>query len=151
MVIPEFSRRRVLATGALGAVAALLPPTVPAMADEADDLAHRLMGPFVAKEGKVHLKIKEVAESGANEPVGVVVDSPMTPADHVRAIHILAEGNPSPVVASWYLTPRSGRAEVNFRMRLAKSQVVRAYAVTSDGSVWVARQDVKVAIGGCGG
>ena len=151
MVIPEFNRRRVLATGALGAAAALLPSAPPAMADEVDELARRLMGPFVAKEGKVQLKIKEIAESGASEPVGVVVNSPMTPADHVRAIHILAEGNPSPVVASWYLTPRMGRAEVNFRIRLAKTQVVRAYAVLSDGSVWVTRQEVKVTIGGCGG
>ena len=55
------------------------------------------------------------------------------------------------MVASWYLTPRSGRAEVSFRMRLAKTQVVRAYAVTSDGQVWLARQEVKVTIGGCGG
>ncbi|TAN56569.1 MAG: thiosulfate oxidation carrier protein SoxY [Magnetospirillum sp.] len=146
--MPEFSRRQVLAAGA---AAAILPPLAPAIADEADEAVRRLIGPFSAKEGKVHLKIKEVAESGTNEPVGVVVDSPMTPADHVKAIHVVAEGNPYPVVASWYLTPRSGRAEVNFRMRLAKTQVVRAYAVTSDGSVWVDRQEVKVAIGGCGG
>ena len=148
MVIPVISRRRLLVASA---AVALLPPLAPAWADEADDLARQLMGPFNAKTGKVHLKLKEIAESGANEPIGVVVDSPMTADDHVKAIHVLAEGNPYPVVASWYLTPRSGRAEVNFRMRLAKSQVVRAYAVTSDGSVWVARQDVKVSIGGCGG
>lgn len=147
------SRRRMLAAGATAATVAALAPFAPARADiqETDALARQLMGPFTAKDGKVHLKIKETAESGANEPVGVVVDSPMTPADHVKAIHILAEGNPYPVVASWYLTPRSGRAEVNFRMRLAKTQFIRAYAVTSDGSVWVDRQEVKVTIGGCGG
>ena len=147
MGIPDISRRHLLA---MGAAAAMLPP-LPAWADEADELARSLMGPFSAKEGKVRLKIKEIAESGANEPIGISVDSPMTPADHVTAIHVLAEGNPYPVVASWYLTPRSGRAEVNFRMRLAKTQVVRAYAVTSDGQVWLARQEVKVSIGGCGG
>jgi sulfur-oxidizing protein SoxY len=147
MVVPDISRRHLLAMGA----AAAMMPSLPAQADEADELARRLMGPFSAKEGKVHLKIKEIAESGANEPIGITVDSPMTPADHVKAIHVLAEGNPYPVVASWYLTPRSGRAEVNFRMRLAKTQVVRAYAVTSDGQVWLARQEVKVSIGGCGG
>ena len=147
MVVPDISRRHLLAMGA----AATLLPSRPARADEADELARRLMGPFSAKDGKVHLKIKEIAESGANEPIGISVDSPMTPADHVKAIHVLAEGNPYPVVASWYLTPRSGKAEVNFRMRLAKTQVVRAYAVTSDGQVWLARQEVKVSIGGCGG
>jgi sulfur-oxidizing protein SoxY len=147
VVFPEFSRRRLLAAGA---AAAILPPLSAVRAEEADDIARRLIGPFTAREGRVHLKIKDIAESGANEPIGVTVDSPMTPDDYVKAIHVLAEANPYPVVASWYLTPRSGRAEVNFRMRLAKTQVVRAYAVTSDGSVWVARQDVTVAIGGCG-
>jgi len=150
-MIAGFSRRRLLAVGAGGVGAALLPPLAPAQAQEADTLARQLMGAFTAREGKVHLKIKEIAESGANEPIGVMVDSPMTATDHVTAIHVLAEGNPYPVVASWYLTPRSGRAEVNFRMRLAKTQVVRAYAVISDGAVWEARQEVKVSIGGCGG
>ncbi len=145
------SRRHLLAAGAAAAAASALPNPALAEPQEADQLARKLMGPVTAKEGRVQLKIKDVAESGANEPVGVVVDSPMTPADHVKAIHVLAEGNPYPVVASWYLTPRSGRAEVNFRMRLAKTQVVRAYAVLSDGSVWMARQEVKVTIGGCGG
>lgn len=147
------SRRRMLAAGALGASAIALAPFTPARAQapDTDELARQLMGRFTAREGKVHLKIKETAESGANEPIGVVVDSPMTPNDHVKAIHVLAEGNPYPVVASWYLTPRSGRAEVHFRMRLAKTQFVRAYAVTSDGSVWLDRQEVKVTIGGCGG
>ena len=145
------SRRSVLASGAAAAAALTVSAPHPAAAQEADDLARQLMGEFKAKDGKVRLKIKEVAESGANEPVGVSVDSPMLPNDHVKAIHVLAEGNPYPVVASWYLTPRSGRAEVSFRMRLAKTQVVRAYAVTSDGQVWLARQEVKVTIGGCGG
>jgi sulfur-oxidizing protein SoxY len=151
------SRRGLLAAGVVATAAAGLPSrraaAAPAAAatPEADELARRLVGNVPIKEGRVHLKMKEVAESGANEPIGVVVDSPMTAADHVKAIHVLAEANPYPVVASWYLTLRSGRAEVNFRTRLAKTQVVRAYAVMSDGSVWVGRQEVKVTIGGCGG
>ncbi|MBI3444847.1 MAG: thiosulfate oxidation carrier protein SoxY [Magnetospirillum sp.] len=145
------SRRSVLASGAAAAAALTLSAPRPAAAQEVDELVRSLMGDVKAKEGKVRLKIKEVAESGANEPVGVSVDSPMLANDYIKAIHVLAEGNPYPVVASWTLTPRSGRAEVNFRMRLAKTQVVRAYAVASDGQVWVGKQEVKVTIGGCGG
>lgn len=145
------SRRHLLASGVAVAAASALAAPALAEPQDVDGHARKLMGQFTAKEGRVHLKIKDVAESGANEPIGVTVDSPMTPADHVKAIHVLAEGNPYPVVASWYLTPRMGRAEVNFRIRLAKTQVVRAYAVLSDGSVWVTRQEVKVTIGGCGG
>jgi len=145
------NRRAVLAgTAALAATAGLAAPA-PARAQEVDELARKLMGPFKAKEGKLRLKMRDVAASGASEPITVSMDSPMTTADHVKAIHVLAEGNPYPVVSSWYLTPRSGRAEISFRMRLAKTQTVRAYAVTSDGEVWIARQDVTVTIGGCGG
>jgi sulfur-oxidizing protein SoxY len=147
----KLNRRAVLAwTAAMAATAGLSVPA-PAEAQEVDDLARKLMGPFKAKDGKVKLKMRDVAASGASEPITVSVDSPMTAADHVKAIHVLAEGNPYPVVSSWYLTPRSGRAEISFRMRLAKTQTVRAYAVTSDGEVWLARQDVTVTIGGCGG
>ncbi|WP_237051339.1 thiosulfate oxidation carrier protein SoxY [Magnetospirillum sp. ME-1] len=145
------NRRAVLAGTAMAAASAGLGFPAPAAAQEADELARKLMGPFKARDGKVRLKMRDVAASGANEPITVTVDSPMTAADHVKAIHVLAEGNPYPVVSSWYLTPRSGRAEVSFRMRLAKTQTVRAYAVTSDGEVWIARQEVTVTIGGCGG
>lgn len=145
----RLNRRALLAGTAAAAATAGL--SAPALAQEADELARKLMGPFKAKDGKVRLKMRDVAASGASEPITVTVDSPMTAADHVKAIHVLAEGNPYPVVSSWHLTPRSGRAEVSFRMRLAKTQTVRAYAVTSDGEVWIARQEVTVTIGGCGG
>ncbi len=145
------NRRKILASGAAGMAALALAPDVLAQVGEADELARQLMGKFTPKDGKIRIKLKDVAESGANEPIGITVDSPMTPADHIKAIHVLAEANPFPVVASWYFSPRSGRAEVNFRMRLAKTQSVRAYAVASDGTVWMTRQEVKVTIGGCGG
>jgi len=149
--VQGWSRRDVLAVAGAGAVAVAAPRTARATPQEADDLVKKLVGGAAAKEGKVQLKLKDVAESGAAEAVAVAVDSPMTAADHVKAIHVVAEGNPAPGVSSWFLTPRSGKAEVAFRMRLAKTQVVRAYAVMSDGSVWTAKQEIKVTTGGCGG
>lgn len=149
----SLNRRAVMAGGAAVVAAAGLAAPAPARADarEADELARKLMGPFKAKEGRIRLKMRDMAASGAAEPITVSVESPMTPADYVKTIHVLAEGNPYPVIASWTLTPRSGRAEVSFRMRLAKTQTVRAYAVTSDGEVWLAKHDITVTIGGCGG
>jgi sulfur-oxidizing protein SoxY len=146
-----WSRRTVLSAAGAGALAVMAPKRSGATPQEADDLAKKLIGGQAPQDGKVQLKIKDVAESGAAEPITVSVDSPMTEADHVKAIHVLADGNPFPGVSSWFFTPLSGKAEVSFRMRLAKTQVVRAYAVMSDGSVWSARQEVKVTIGGCGG
>ncbi|WP_249209153.1 thiosulfate oxidation carrier protein SoxY [Magnetospirillum sulfuroxidans] len=146
-----WARRDLLVAAGAGAVALALPGAVQATPQEADAFTRKMIGAANPKTGKIQLVVKDVAESGANEPVRVVVDSPMTAADHVKAIHVIADGNPFPGVSSWFLTPKSGKAEVAFRMRLAKTQMVRAYAVMSDGSVWQTSQEVKVTIGGCGG
>lgn len=146
----EFGRRDFLAVAGAGMVAAtMLPKTAAASPQDADDLVKKLIGGATAKDGKVKLVLKDVAESGGSEPIAVSVDSPMTDADHVKAIHIVSEGNPTAGVSSWHFTPRSGKAEVAFRMRLAKTQTVRAYAVMSDGSVYLAQREIKVTVGGC--
>ena len=75
----------------------------------------------------------------------------MTAENHVKAVHLMADGNPSPEVISFKFTPQSGRAEASTRMRLAQTQNVIAFAEMSDGSVYRAAQPVKVTIGGCGG
>lgn len=148
----ELTRRDFIAAAGAGAVAmAALPGLAHATPQEVDEFVRKVIGVAPAKEGKVQLRIKDVAESGASEPIAVTVDTPQTAADHVKAIHVVADGNPLPGVSSWFLTPRSGKAEVAFRMRLAKTQTVRAYAVMNDGSVWMTKQEVKVTIGGCGG
>lgn len=138
-----------MAAAAVAGLAATMPFPALATPAEADDFAKKLLGNAQPKEGRVKLILKDVAESGSAEPITVAVDSPMSAADHVKAIHVVADGNPYPGVASWYFTPRSGKAEVSFRMRLAKTQVVRVYAVMSDGQVFVARQETKVTVGGC--
>jgi sulfur-oxidizing protein SoxY len=101
--------------------------------------------------GPLRLDLPDVAENGQAVPLGVEADSPMTAADHVKAIHILAENNPLPNVASFYFTPASAKAAVAIRMRLAETQVVVAIAETSTGALWRAEKLVKVTVGGCGG
>jgi len=51
-----------------------------------------------------------VDENGNSVPMRVKIASPMTADDHVRAIHIFAERNPRPHVATFHLGPQSGRA-----------------------------------------
>ncbi len=69
-------------------------------------------------------------------PLTVAVESPMTAADHVKAIAVFNEKNPQPHVALFHLGPRSGRARVATRIRLANSQKLVAIAEMSDGSFW---------------
>jgi sulfur-oxidizing protein SoxY len=152
----DFDRRAVLAMGGAGALAvaglaALGGRPAKAAAADSDAAIKKLVGNAPIKEGKVTLKLPQIAENGNTVPFSVVVDSPMTDKDHVKAIHVFADGNPSPGVASFTLGPRAGKAEISMRMRLAQTQDIRAVAVMSDGQVFMAKQEIKVTIGGCGG
>jgi sulfur-oxidizing protein SoxY len=82
----------------------------------------KLVGEGKPSEGKFVLELPEIAENGNTVPFTVSVESPMTDKDHVRAIHIIATANPQPGVATFRLTPLSGKAAVSSRMRLARTQ-----------------------------
>ncbi|EME70614.1 sulfur oxidation protein SoxY [Paramagnetospirillum caucaseum] len=152
MPSPQSPRRRalILALPAAGCALALAPGAALASRAEADEAALRLTGGARPKDGKVRLKLPEIADSGATVPFTVSVDHPMAPDNYVKAIHVLAHDNPAPQVASFHFTP-TGKAEVSGRLRLARSQEVRAVALLSDGSAWETRREVKVTVGGCGG
>jgi len=122
-----------------------------ASAESAAAYLSKVTGGAMAKEGKITLKLPEIAENGATVPITISVDSPMSDSDYVKSLHVVAEGNPSPEVVSFNMSPGMGKAEVSTRVRLGKTQNVRAVAIMSDGSVYSAAKQVKVTIGGCGG
>jgi sulfur-oxidizing protein SoxY len=101
------------------------------------------------REGRVTLDIAPLVENGNVVPVHVSVTSPMTASDHVRRIALFTSRNPQPEVLVAHLGPRSGRAEVATRMRLATSQQVLAVAELSDGSFWRQGIDVIVTLAAC--
>ncbi len=103
------------------------------------------------KDGKVTIKAPEIAENGNAVPVTVSVDGEMTEKSFVKAIHVAADGNPNPGVATFAFSPASGKAEVQMRVRMAQTQKIVAVAEMNDGSLFVASREVKVTIGGCGG
>jgi len=94
--------------------------------------------------GRVVVDTPTLADNGHSVPLRIAVESPMTAADHVRRITILAERNPRPVVASYVLGPHSGRAEIVTRIRVADIQDVIAVAELSDGSFWMGSAHVIV-------
>jgi sulfur-oxidizing protein SoxY len=109
-------------------------------------------GGKMASESKlITLEMPEIAENGNTVPLSISVESPMTPDSYVKRVIIISEGNPRPEVATFNFSPLSGVAEASTRMRLAKTQNVIAIAELSDGSLHMAKRQVKVTIGGCGG
>ena len=109
----------------------------------------QIVGEAALRQHKVMLDVPPLVENGNVVPLTVSVDSPMTDADHVKAIYIVNEKNPQPHVISVTLGPRAGRASLSTRIKLADSQQVVALAEMSDGSFWSEAADVIVTIAAC--
>ncbi|MEJ1161991.1 thiosulfate oxidation carrier protein SoxY [Prosthecomicrobium sp. N25] len=148
----RWTRRQTLAAGAIAAFAAALAPRL-ALATEADVAGElkKLYGDKSFAEGRIKLDIPQIAENGLVVPLNIDVESPMTEADHVKAVHVFADGNPLPQVLTYQFTPESGKASASTRIRLAQTQNVICVAEMSDGKLFTAKANVKVTIGGCGG
>lgn len=97
----------------------------------------------------IDVELPQIAENGNSVPMRIRVASPMTDADHVRAVHVIAERNPRPRVATFRFTTASGRAEVTTRVRLAGSQTVTVLAELSGARFLVAAAKVQVTTGAC--
>lgn len=122
----------------------------PSRQEESGDAAiTRLLGGATPQVGRIDVTLPQIAESGNAVSLAISVVSPMSVADHVRAIHVVAERNPRPWVASFTLGPTAGRAALETRIRLSDSQTVSVLAKMSDGSWWIRQTDVTVIIGAC--
>jgi sulfur-oxidizing protein SoxY len=118
----------------------------PALLDEA---IRSVVGESNLQTGRITLDVPPLVENGNAVPVTIIVDSPMSAADHVKAIHVFNEKNPQPHVISVTLGPRAGKARVATRIKLADTQRIVAIAEMSDGSFWTGEANVIVTIAAC--
>jgi sulfur-oxidizing protein SoxY len=146
------SRRSALISASAAACAIMLAPRL-AMADVAavSEELKKLFGDKKPSDGKIKVDLPQIAENGLVVPITVDVESPMTDSDYVKAVHIFAEGNPLPGVATFKFTPACGKASASTRMRLSQTQNVVCVAEMSNGAIFASKTEVKVTIGGCGG
>ena len=114
-----------------------------------DEAIRTLVGEATVTRGKVKLELPPIVENGNTVSLSVSVDSPMTEAEHVTSIHLFNEKNPQPYIAAFHLGPRTGKAAVSTRIRLADSQKVVAIARLNDGSFWSDSADVIVTLAAC--
>ncbi len=91
----------------------------------------------------VVVKTPDIAENGAVVPVEIVTTLP-----NVESIAILAEKNPTPLIAQYTLTDFDGM--LTTRIKLRETSKVRAI-VRAGGKLYTSAKEVKVTIGGCGG
>ena len=154
-VLSSRPSRREFAIGAAAGMAAAALPASPSLAQDQpqawEQAVRKILGEAKPIDGKMTIELPEIAENGNTVPFTISVDSPMTEKDHVKAIHIIATSNPQPGVATFRLSPMSGKAAVASRMRLQRTQDVIGIAELSDGRFLMTKRPVKVTIGGCGG
>jgi sulfur-oxidizing protein SoxY len=158
------SRRSVLGTlgvagvaAASGALTISLPQRVAAQTfgqqETVDEALKRLFAgrPLKDAGNLVKLDVPLIAENGSAVKVEVEATSPMTPANYVKHIYVVADKNRIPVVTRVTLSPESGQAYMAANVRLGETGDVRAIVEQSDGTLLQARREVKVTVGGCGG
>ena len=112
-------------------------------------LLQKLADGMAPTEGGIDIELPQIAENGNSVPMRIRVESPMTATDYVAAIHIIAERNPRPLVASFHMGAASGRAEISTRVRLAGTQKVRVLAELSGKRFRLATRDVLVTAAAC--
>ncbi len=128
----------------------------PARAQEAEtDMWHKVRDAHFAgrsfepsPERVVSLEAPNRAEDAAVVPILIHAVQAQDPHQWVRRIYLVIDKNPSPMGAVFTLTPDSGRADIETRVRIEDYTWVRAIAETNDGKLYMAMKFVK-ASGGC--
>ena len=98
--------------------------------------------------GVVELVAPVRAEDAAVVPVAIRTKLVQRPERYIRRLYLIVDNNPSPVAAVVELTPDSGRADLETRIRIEEYTYVRAVAELSDGTLVADARFVK-ASGGC--
>ena len=106
--------------------------------------AKALGGDTPAASDKITVTGPDIAENGAVVPVGATSTLP-----NVQMIALLVEKNPNALAASFNLTPEC-EPFVTTRVKMGQSSDVYAL-VKADGKFYVAKKEIKVTLGGCGG
>ncbi len=141
-----------LVGGAVAATAVAMPQWLMAEWNEAafksksvDDALSALLGSKDMEESaEVKIKAPDIAENGAVVPIQV--DASM---EGVEAIAVIAEKNPTPLVAN-FVFGSNGAGFISTRIKMGQTSNVIA-VVKAGGKLYSAKKEVKVTIGGCGG
>ena len=154
-----FRRTLLKDAGATGAIAAALaagvlkPSQVLAAeinraAFEAKDIAGALkgIGASGAAESKdVVIRAPDIAEHGAVVPVDVASNIPNT-----ISLAVLVDKNPFPLTSAFDFA-NGAVPEMASRVKIGQTSLVEVVAKTADGKFYIAKKEVKVTVGGCGG
>ena len=111
---------------------------------DADEAIKNATGGEPQNSDAISIKAPDIAENGAVVPVTI-----SSTLNGVDAIWLFAANNPLPLTSA-YEIPEGTEAYVSTRIKMGKTGDVIAVVRAGD-SLFAARKEVKVTIGGCGG
>jgi sulfur-oxidizing protein SoxY len=97
-----------------------------------------------AVSAAIQIKAPEIAENGAVVPIAIESKLPGT-----ESITLLIEKNPQPLAASFNI-PAGTEPNVSTRVKIGESSDVYAL-VKAEGKFYMAKKEIKITLGGCGG
>ncbi len=88
------------------------------------------------------------AEDGAVVPISIKTKIQQDSKDYVKKVYLVIDKNPSPIAGIFTMSPETGRADLETRVRVEEYSYIRAIAEMSDGKLYSVSRFVK-ASGGC--
>lgn len=104
--------------------------------------------PITQSDDLIVLDVPKRAKDAAIVPVSITARIPQTDERYIETIYLIIDKNPGALAGKFHFTPKSGRADLAFRVRIDAYTPVRAIAETNDGQLYMSRRFVK-ASGGC--
>jgi len=105
--------------------------------------------PISESGGKlIELNAPARAEDAAVVPVSIKTLTAQTPEHYIKTIYLILDNNPGPVAAVFHMTPESGRADIETRVRVEQYTHLRAVVEMNDGALSMSTVYLK-ASGGC--
>lgn len=115
---------------------------------QAKDMASAHMALGDTSEAKlsdqIKIDVKDIAENAAVVPIKISTD-----INNAKTIRLFIEKNPNPLIAIFKLTPYTDNF-VFIRTKMRETSNIIAM-VEADSQLYMAKKEVKVTVGGCGG
>ena len=113
------------------------------------DATQQLLGDATPRTQGLELDLPHVSEDGSAVPLTVRFTDGLGEGDYIERIDLFANGNPYPEIATFHLTPLSGKTEISTRVRLNETQQVIAVATSQQGEQFVTAREVRITVSGC--
>ncbi len=150
----RMTKRQVLAAGGMAALAttvfSCLPGTAEAAPKDVKKKLAEITGGKSMEKGRIKIEVPPYTKYGKQVRIAITVDSKMDGPDQVKAMHVMAERNTVPEVASYHFGKLAGTARISTRIRVARTQILVVAAEMSDGTYLIGKARCKVARGGGG-